>query len=178
MMDSRKSLLLIFGLIVTLLLAACAADPVSVAPSATPSSELSAAASTETPAPSVTPSPAEPATQAPTAPSAPEPAATETPAPSLTPTPSDAATQAPSAPSAPEPAATEPHSPTTSSEVPRLSARELKGRFDSGEAILVVDARTTAEFEGRHIPGAISVPLSVVESHLDEFPREQEIVFY
>jgi len=148
MMDSRKSLLLIFSLIVISLLTACAAEPVSVAPSATPSSELSTAASTETPAPSLTPSPA------------------------------DTATQAPTAPSAPEPAATERHSPTTSSEVPRLSARDLKGRLDSGEAILVVDARTTAEFEGRHISGAISVPVSVVESHLDEFPRDQEIVFY
>jgi rhodanese-related sulfurtransferase len=62
--------------------------------------------------------------------------------------------------------------------VPRLSARDLKGRLDNGEAFLVVDARATAAFESRHITGAISVPLSEVESRLDEFPRDQEIVFY
>jgi hypothetical protein len=154
MIAYRRSLLLTFGLIVTFLLAACAAGPVSVAPSATPLSELSTAAPTETPAPSLTPSPA------------------------ATATPISTATPASTATSAPEPAATETHSPTSNSEVPRISARDLKSRLDNGEAILVVDARATAAFESRHIAGAISVPLSVVEAHLDEFPRDQEIVFY
>lgn len=167
MIAYRRSLLLIFSLIVTLLLAACAAGPVSVAPSAAPSSELSTAA-TETPAPSLTPSPVDTAT----------PISTATQAPADTVTPTSTATQAPTATSAPEPAATEPHSPTTSDEVPRISATDLKDRLDDGEAILVVDARATTAFESRHIAGAISVPLNEVESRLDEFPRDQEIVFY
>ena len=55
---------------------------------------------------------------------------------------------------------------------------ELKDRLDNGEAILVVDSRSTSTFESRHIAGAISVPDFEVESRLDEFPRDQEIVFY
>jgi cytoskeletal protein RodZ len=182
MKDSQRSLLLIFGLIVIFLLAACATGPVSVAPSATPSTEPSTAASTETPVPTQTPSPADTAMPISTATQAPAdtaaPISTVTQAPADTATPISTATQVPTATSAPEPAATEPQRPTTSSEVPRLSARDLKDRLDNGEAILVVDARTTTAFESRHITGAISVPLSEVESRLDEFPRDQEIVFY
>ena len=64
------------------------------------------------------------------------------------------------------------------SEVPRISREDLKDRLDNGEAILVVDARTSYEFETGHIAGAISVPSLEVESRLDEFPRDQDIVFY
>jgi adenylyltransferase/sulfurtransferase len=62
--------------------------------------------------------------------------------------------------------------------VPRITPQELKERLDSGEAILVVDSRSPLEFEAEHIAGAISVPSSEVESRLDEFPRDQEIVLY
>lgn len=64
------------------------------------------------------------------------------------------------------------------SEVPRISPEELKDRLDNGEAILIVDSRPTSSFETQHIAGAISVPIDEVESRLDEFPRDQEIVFY
>jgi rhodanese-related sulfurtransferase len=68
--------------------------------------------------------------------------------------------------------------PKLTSEVPRISAEELKERLDNGEAILIVDARSTSDFEYGHIAGAISVPNYEVESRLDEFPRDQDIVFY
>jgi rhodanese-related sulfurtransferase len=69
-------------------------------------------------------------------------------------------------------------SPKLRSEVPRISPEELKDRLDNGEAILVVDVRPISEFELRHIAGAISVPNYEVVSRLDEFPRDQELVFY
>ena len=78
----------------------------------------------------------------------------------------------------PTPTPTEGQEPTTSSEVPRISPEELKERLDNGEAILVVDSRSLVEFETGHIAGAISVPSYEVESRLDEFPRDQEIVLY
>ena len=71
-----------------------------------------------------------------------------------------------------------PEPPAMRSEVPRISPEELKDRLDNGEAILVVDSRSSLEFETQHIAGAISVPSFEVESRLDEFPRDQEIVFY
>ena len=90
-----------------------------------------------------------------------------------------APTAAPTAtPEPPTPTPTEGQRPKLQSDVPRISPEELKDRLDKGEAILVVDARSTSTFEFRHIAGAISVPDYEVESRLDEFPRDQEIVFY
>ena len=68
--------------------------------------------------------------------------------------------------------------PTNQDDVPRISTQDLKQKLDGGAQILVVDARSAAEYAERHIEGAISVPLSEVEARLDEFPRDQEIVFY
>ncbi len=68
--------------------------------------------------------------------------------------------------------------PQTREEVPRIAPAELKGRLDSGEEVLVVDARSAREFQQQHIPGAISVPYNEVEARLGELPRDQEIVLY
>jgi hypothetical protein len=73
---------------------------------------------------------------------------------------------------------TESQVPKTSSEVPRITAEELKERLDNGEAILIVDTRANSAFETQHIGGAISVPYYEVAKRLDEFPGDQEIVFY
>jgi hypothetical protein len=100
---------------------------------------------------------------------------TPTPTPPATPTSEPTATPEPAAAT---PAPTEGQIPTMRSEVPRISPEELKARLDNGEAIVVVDARTSYEFETAHIAGAISVPSFEVASRLDEFPRDQDIVFY
>jgi hypothetical protein len=77
----------------------------------------------------------------------------------------------------PEPNATlEP--PKKVSDVPRITAEELKERLDNGEEILIVDSRGASMFETRHIAGAVSVPQNEVLKRLDEFPRDQDIVFY
>ena len=76
-----------------------------------------------------------------------------------------------------DPTAT-PEPPKSNSEVPRISPEYLRERLENGEEILIVDSRPTSVFEIRHIAGAISVPDYEVESHLDELPRDQEIVFY
>jgi hypothetical protein len=68
--------------------------------------------------------------------------------------------------------------PQSKDQVPRISAEVLKNRLDSGEDILIVDSRSVAEFQNRHIVGAISVPYNEVESRLAELPKDQEIVFY
>lgn len=71
-----------------------------------------------------------------------------------------------------------PEPPKSNSEVPRISPEDLKERLDNGEEILIVDSRANSVFETRHIAGAISVPHFEVEERLDEFPRDQDIVFY
>lgn len=70
------------------------------------------------------------------------------------------------------------NTPETKDEVPRISPEDLKSKLDEGQRILVVDSRSSVQFEQRHIPGAVSVPLSEVESRLDELPQNQEIVVY
>lgn len=68
--------------------------------------------------------------------------------------------------------------PKNQDEVPRISPADLKAHLDSGEEILIVDSRSSGEFNSRHIAGAISVPLEEVPARLDEFPKDREIVFY
>lgn len=53
----------------------------------------------------------------------------------------------------------------------------LLARVRSGEAI-VLDVRPSEEYRAGHIPGALSVPLKDLESHLSELPRDQEIVAF
>ena len=99
----------------------------------------------------------------------PLPTATSTPTPTATSTPTPIPTSTP-APTV--------NVPKDTNEVPRISPEDLKNRLDNGETILIVDTRSVGAFEAQHIAGAISVPLNQLESRLDEFPREQEIVFY
>lgn len=94
-----------------------------------------------------------------------------------TPTPAAVPTFTPE-PSTATPLTSESQVPTNVSQVPRITAQELKERLDNGEAIVIADSRSANSFESRHIAGAISVPETEVESHLDELPLDQEIVFY
>jgi rhodanese-related sulfurtransferase len=64
------------------------------------------------------------------------------------------------------------------SEVPRISVEELKERIDNGEAIVIGDTRGQSSYDTRHVAGAISIPFDQVESHVNDLPRDQEIVLY
>jgi len=44
--------------------------------------------------------------------------------------------------------------------------------------VVVVDVRPEHEFSAGHLPGAISIPLSSLESRLEELPRDRTIVAY
>lgn len=57
-----------------------------------------------------------------------------------------------------------------------LSAVEVKAMMDDGAKIRLVDIRPTREYENGHIPGAINVPLSVLE--VKRMPRLGEVVVY
>ncbi len=60
----------------------------------------------------------------------------------------------------------------------RMSPKDLKGLLDKGETVLIVDVRSVGEFNKQHIAGAMSVPLSMVESQMVALPSETNIVFY
>jgi 3-mercaptopyruvate sulfurtransferase SseA len=64
------------------------------------------------------------------------------------------------------------------SNVPRISAQDLKSRLDAGDIILIADTRSEAEYNEEHIAGALSKPYDVVAADPDAFPRDRDIVFY
>ena len=40
-----------------------------------------------------------------------------------------------------------------------LSVTDLKAKLDSGETLMLVDLQDASNFEHRHIPGAVNIPL-------------------
>jgi rhodanese-related sulfurtransferase len=68
--------------------------------------------------------------------------------------------------------------PTTEQEVPRIAPEALKAKLDAGEDIVIVDARSLAEYETAHIEGAISIPLAEIDNRYNELPRDKGIVLY
>ncbi len=68
--------------------------------------------------------------------------------------------------------------PKTISEVPRMTVETLKARLDGGQTIMVVDVRSKDAFDAGHIPEALNIPYSDTSARLNEFPQNQDIVFY
>ncbi len=62
----------------------------------------------------------------------------------------------------------------------RISVEDLYGLMQSGAAPVVVDVRsnTARSLEPRWIPGAIHVPLDDVARHLEDLPRDRDIILY
>ena len=58
-----------------------------------------------------------------------------------------------------------------------IAREELLQRVNN-DLITVIDVRPVEEFNAGHIPGAINIPLSELQRHLDELDTEQEIVAY
>jgi rhodanese-related sulfurtransferase/DNA-binding transcriptional ArsR family regulator len=58
-----------------------------------------------------------------------------------------------------------------------VSVSELMDRMHQG-LVTIVDVRPVEEYAAGHLQGAINVPLSELEKHLDDLPTDQEIVAY
>lgn len=61
--------------------------------------------------------------------------------------------------------------------VPRISVDEAAAKVGA-EGVVWVDTRTAGEFEGGHVPGAISVPAYDGDAALRDLPEGQEIIVY
>ena len=61
-------------------------------------------------------------------------------------------------------------------EIPRVTLEEAKAAFDSDSAVFV-DTRETS-YADSHIPGALSIPGSELESRIDELDPDQWIITY
>ncbi len=61
--------------------------------------------------------------------------------------------------------------------VSRVNVATTKSALDSGQAVLV-DVRDNIYYEEEHIPGAISIPLTEIESRLGELNQGDWIILY
>lgn len=64
------------------------------------------------------------------------------------------------------------------STVPRISLQELKSKLDSGGDLVIVDARSTEEYEYSHITGSISIPLLETGERYSEIKGYKEVITY
>jgi rhodanese-related sulfurtransferase len=61
---------------------------------------------------------------------------------------------------------------------PSISPEALQARIASGDAPLLLDVRTPAEFQDGHIPGAINVPHEQVASRAAELASQNGVAVY
>jgi len=62
-------------------------------------------------------------------------------------------------------------------EVPRVSVGNARAAHELKQAVFV-DVRDIGQFAARHVPGALSIPLSELESRLNELDKAQWIITY
>ena len=53
-------------------------------------------------------------------------------------------------------------------DIPRISVAEAKAKFDAGAAIFV-DVRSLEEYQARHIPGAVAMPIEEIPVRFSDF---------
>ena len=61
--------------------------------------------------------------------------------------------------------------------VPVMSAKEALEAVRGGHAVLI-DVRAQDEFDSRHLPGALSIPLAELEAHIPELARDKKVIAY
>ncbi len=67
--------------------------------------------------------------------------------------------------------------------MPTVTPRELLDALagkngDNGEKLLVIDVRTSREFEAGHLPEAVNIPVDEIRDRLDEIPADRTIVVH
>lgn len=62
---------------------------------------------------------------------------------------------------------------TTAATGSPITVQALAQRVEAGDAPVVLDVRTPAEFARGHVPGAINIPYDQLASRLDEVPAHQ-----
>ena len=58
-----------------------------------------------------------------------------------------------------------------------MTVEELKTLKDNGEAFTLIDVRETHEYEAANL-GGVSIPLGEILEHLDQIPREGNVIMH
>jgi len=64
------------------------------------------------------------------------------------------------------------------SDVPTISANDLRALMVSEEPVLILDVRKQEEFDAGHIDDAVLLPLDTLPEHYEEIPRDEKVVVY
>src|SRR5712692_10612253 len=80
-------------------------------------------------------------------------------------------------PQAPSTPVQSPQPKNPADEARRINAEELHKLWEKKD-VLIIDTRLEPDYKASHIPGAISVPASVVAAKVAELPRTKMIVAY
>jgi len=62
--------------------------------------------------------------------------------------------------------------------VDTVTPERVKFYLDNKEALVIIDLRTTKEFQERRLPGARSIPIKELEKNLNSIPRAGRVVLY
>ena len=62
-----------------------------------------------------------------------------------------------------------------STKIPEVGLEDFQAKVERGDKLNILDVRELGEYEERHIPGAIHIPLGEVEQRFDELNKEDEI---
>jgi hypothetical protein len=68
--------------------------------------------------------------------------------------------------------------PAVVSEVPRIAPQELQSLLASARNVVIIDLRDRESYSAGHIPGAIHMLYSEVETRYRQLPRTAKIVLY
>ncbi|MEI7845850.1 MAG: rhodanese-like domain-containing protein [Chloroflexota bacterium] len=60
--------------------------------------------------------------------------------------------------------------------VPSVNVHKLNEKLKSGKRPVVIDVREPQEYQAGHIAGAKLIPLGSIKQHLNELPKDKEIV--
>ena len=63
-------------------------------------------------------------------------------------------------------------------EVKDISVDEAYNIVNSGQDYMILDVRTTGEFNEDHIEGAVLIPVLELENRLNELPKDKPIIVY
>ena len=62
--------------------------------------------------------------------------------------------------------------------VDMVTPERVKFYLDNKEALVIIDLRTTKEFQERRLPGARSIPMKELENNLKSIPRSGRVILY
>jgi len=57
-----------------------------------------------------------------------------------------------------------------------IEHEEVQRRLENGEKLNLIDVREDFEYEERHIPGAVLIPLGTLPEHLDSLDKDKEYI--